>query len=153
MRIALLILTLMIASLAGSMGAGAEFNCFQTPGEGIRCACIGASDCSEMRNSGSCKSEAECDKGELGAIVCSCKAARTPKADGRRPMLLRRAMPGRLSLALGPQGPLVKRDLEILPDALREHVNALAADIGPRTLLDRAFCPAARSAVGHKQTL
>jgi len=42
-------------------------------------------------------------------------------------------MPGRLSLALGPQGPLVKRDLEILPDALREHVNALAADIGPRT--------------------
>ena len=83
MRIALLILTLMIASLAGSMGAGAEFNCFQTPGEGIRCACIGASD------SGSCKSEAECDKGELGAIVCRCKAARTPKADGRRPMLLR----------------------------------------------------------------
>ena len=74
MRIALLILTLMIASLAGSMGAGAEFNCFRTPGEGIRCACIGASDCSEMRNSGSCKSEAECDKGELGAIVCSCKA-------------------------------------------------------------------------------
>jgi len=68
-------------------------------------------------------------------------------------MLLRWAMPGRLSLALGPQGPLVKRDLEILPDALREHVNALAADIGPRTLLDRAFCPAARSAVGHKQTL
>jgi len=62
-------------------------------------------------------------------------------------------MPGRLSLALGPQGPLVKRNLEILPDALREHVNALAADIGPRTLLDRAFYPAARSAVGHKQTL
>ena len=70
----------MIASLAGSMGAGAEFICFQTPGEGIRCACIGASDCSEMRNSGSCKSEAECDKGELGAIVCSCKATRTPNS-------------------------------------------------------------------------
>ena len=44
-------------------------------------------------------------------------------------------MPGRLSLALGPQGPLLKRDLEILPDALREHVNALAVDIGPRTPL------------------
>jgi hypothetical protein len=85
MRIALLVLTLTMASLAGSMGAGAEFNCFQTPGEGIRCACIGASDCSEMKNSGSCKSEAECDKGELGAIVCSCKAARS----GPRPMLLR----------------------------------------------------------------
>jgi hypothetical protein len=85
MRVALLDLTLTMASLAGSMGAGAEFNCFQTPGEGIRCACIGASDCSEMKNSGSCKSEAEWDKGELGAIVCSCKAARS----GPRPMLLR----------------------------------------------------------------
>ena len=62
-------------------------------------------------------------------------------------------MPGPLSLALGSQGPLVNRDLEILPNALREHVNALAADIGPRTLLDREFYPAARSAVGHKQTL
>src|SRR4029077_10708687 len=80
MRIALLVLTFTIASLSRSMDARAEFNCFQTPGEGVRCACIGASDCSEMRNSGSCKSEAECDKGELGAIVCSCKAARTPNS-------------------------------------------------------------------------
>jgi hypothetical protein len=80
MQAALLVLTLTMASLAVSVGARAEFNCFQTPGEGIRCACIGASDCSEMRNSGSCKSEAECDKGELGAIVCSCKAARTPNS-------------------------------------------------------------------------
>lgn len=88
MRVALLVLTLIVASIAGSLGVGAEFNCFQTPGEGIRCACIGASDCSEMKNSGSCKSDAECDKGELGAIVCTCKAAR-PKADGPRPMLLR----------------------------------------------------------------
>jgi hypothetical protein len=84
MRLALLVLILTIGSFAGSMGAGAEFNCFKTPGEGIRCACMGASDCSEMKNSGSCKSEAECDKGELGAVVCSCKAARTPKADHRR---------------------------------------------------------------------
>jgi hypothetical protein len=88
MRVALLVLTLTIASLVGSRGSRAEFNCFQTPGEGIRCACIGASDCSDMKNSGSCKSEVECDKGELGAIVCSCKAARTPKADVRRPVLL-----------------------------------------------------------------
>jgi hypothetical protein len=84
MRLALLVLILTIGSFAGSMGAGAKFNCFQTPGEGIRCACMGASDCSEMKNSGSCKSEAECDKGELGAVVCSCKAARTPKEDHRR---------------------------------------------------------------------
>jgi hypothetical protein len=89
MRIALLVLTLTIASLSRSMDARAEFNCFQTPGEGVRCACIGASDCSEMKNSGSCKSEAECDKGELGAIVCSCKATRTPKADRPGPTLFR----------------------------------------------------------------
>lgn len=89
LRAALLVLILISAPLAGSMGAGAEFKCFQTPGEGIRCACIGASDCSEMKNSGSCKSEAECDKGELGAIVCSCKATRTPKADRPGPTLFR----------------------------------------------------------------
>jgi hypothetical protein len=79
MRVALLVLNLTMASLAGSMRAGAEFNCFQTPGEGIRCACIGTRDCSDMKNSGSCKSEVECDKRELGAIICSCKAARTPR--------------------------------------------------------------------------
>jgi len=88
MRIALLVLTFTIASLSRSMDARAEFNCFQTPGEGVRCACIGASDCSEMKNSGSCKSEAECDKGELGAIVCSCKATRTPKADRPGPNVI-----------------------------------------------------------------
>ena len=86
MRAALLVLILMSAPLAGSMGAGAEFTCFQTPGEGVRCACIGVNDCSEMKNSDSCKSDPECDKGELGAIICSCKAARTAKAGGRRPM-------------------------------------------------------------------
>jgi hypothetical protein len=86
LRAALLVLILISAPLAGSMGAGAEFKCFQTPGEGIRCACIGASDCSEMKSSGTYKSEAVCDKGELGAIICSCKAARS---GGRRPILLR----------------------------------------------------------------
>jgi hypothetical protein len=43
------------------------------PGEGSRCACIGANDCTEMKNSDSCKSEAECDKGELGAIFAAAK--------------------------------------------------------------------------------
>ena len=85
MRLALLVLALAVASLAGSMGAGAEFKCFQTPDEGIRCACIGASDCGEMKNSGNCKSEAVCDKGELGAIICSCKAAHPAKVGGRPP--------------------------------------------------------------------
>jgi hypothetical protein len=76
MRFALLIVTLTLVSLAWNWDASAEFNCFETPGEGSRCACIGASDCTEMKNSGSCKSEAECDKGDLGAIICSCKAHR-----------------------------------------------------------------------------
>jgi hypothetical protein len=82
MRVALLVLTLAVASLVGSLDAEAEFNCFATPGEGVRCACIGLNDCSEMKNSDSCKSDPECDKGELGAIICSCKAARTAKAGG-----------------------------------------------------------------------
>ena len=89
MRGALLVVTVALASLTGSLDAWGEFNCFETPGEGVRCACIGASDCSEMKNSGSCKSVAECDKGELGAIICSCAAARSSRAGGRRPMLLR----------------------------------------------------------------
>ena len=76
MRFALLIVTLTLVSLTWNWNASAEFNCFETPGEGSRCACIGASDCTEMKNSGSCKSEAECDKGDLGAIICSCKAHR-----------------------------------------------------------------------------
>jgi hypothetical protein len=76
MRFALLIVTLTLVSLAWNWNANAEFNCFETPGEGSRCACIGSSDCTEMKNSGSCKSEAECDKGDLGAVICSCKAHR-----------------------------------------------------------------------------
>jgi hypothetical protein len=81
MRLALLILAFATATPAESGEARTEFNCLQTPGDGTRCACIGASDCGEMKSSGNCKSEAMCDKGELGAIICSCKATRTPKAD------------------------------------------------------------------------
>jgi hypothetical protein len=76
MRFALLIVTFTLASLTWSWNARAAFNCFETPGEGSRCACIGANDCTEMKSSGSCKSEVECDKGDLGAIICSCKAHR-----------------------------------------------------------------------------
>jgi len=79
MRVALLVLTLAVASLVGSLDAWAAFNCFETPGEGRRCACIGAGNCSEMKNSDSCTSGPECDKSELGAIICSCKAARTSR--------------------------------------------------------------------------
>jgi len=82
MRVALLVVILALASLGWNWDARAEFNCFETPGEGSRCACIGANDCTEMK-SDNCKSEAACDKGELGAI-CSCKAARPSKAVGLR---------------------------------------------------------------------
>ena len=82
MRVALLVVILALASLGWNWDARAEFNCFETPGEGD--ACIGANDCTEMKNSDNCKSEAACDKGELGAIICSCKAARPSKAVGLR---------------------------------------------------------------------
>ena len=84
MRVALLVVILALASLGWNWDARAEFNCFETPGEGSRCACIGANDCTEMKNSDNCKSEAACDKGELGAIICSCKAAHPSKAVGLR---------------------------------------------------------------------
>ena len=41
--------------------------------------CAHAGNCSEMKNSDSCTSGPECDKSELGAIICSCKAARTSR--------------------------------------------------------------------------
>jgi hypothetical protein len=44
MRVALLIVTLALASLGWNRDARAELNCFETPGEGSRCACIGAND-------------------------------------------------------------------------------------------------------------
>ena len=72
------------ASLVGSLDAEAEFNCFATPGEGVRCACIGLNDCSEMKNSDSCKSDPECDKNELGAISAAARQRALQKraADG-----------------------------------------------------------------------
>jgi hypothetical protein len=41
MRVALLVVILALASLGWNWDARAEFNCFETPGEGSRCACIG----------------------------------------------------------------------------------------------------------------
>ena len=57
---------------------------FDTPSEGRRCACIGVRQCDEMLKSGDCKSDPRCDNGELGAIVCSCKAVRTSRYDSLR---------------------------------------------------------------------
>jgi hypothetical protein len=49
MRVALLVVIPALASLGWNWDARAEFNCFETPGEGSRCACIGANDCTEMK--------------------------------------------------------------------------------------------------------
>jgi hypothetical protein len=78
MRTALLTLTLLEA-LALMQPARAAFRCFDTPDSGWRCACVGASECGEMLKSSDCKSTPRCDKGELGSVICSCKAARAAK--------------------------------------------------------------------------
>jgi hypothetical protein len=79
MRPALLILTSVAALLLARSNAGATFNCFETPQRERRCACVGAEDCGEMQKSDNCKSGPECDNRQLGAIICSCKAARTSR--------------------------------------------------------------------------
>ncbi len=79
MRTALLALTLLEA-LAQAQPARAAFSCFDTPDNGRRCACVGSSECDEMQKSGDCKSTPQCDKHELGPMICSCKAARAAKA-------------------------------------------------------------------------
>jgi hypothetical protein len=61
MRVALLVLTFLVALLVESVDAWAKFECFETPGEGGRCACVGADNCAEMKTSDSCKSVPQCD--------------------------------------------------------------------------------------------
>jgi len=78
MRAALLIL-IIVEALFLSPSGWAKFNCFETPGEGRRCACVGSGDCSEMQKSGACKSTPDCDNSQLGAIICSCKATGTSR--------------------------------------------------------------------------
>jgi hypothetical protein len=70
---------LMIAAalVLACSNAWANFNCFETPEGKRRCACIGSVDCSELQKSDSCQSSLECDNRQLGAMICSCKAART----------------------------------------------------------------------------
>jgi hypothetical protein len=75
MRAALLTITIVAALFLALSNARATFNCFETPQGERRCACIGGSNCSEMQKSANCKSGFKCDDGELGAMVCSCKAS------------------------------------------------------------------------------
>jgi hypothetical protein len=78
MRTALLAATLLGAS-ALTHPATAAFRCFDTPESGQRCACVGSGECDEMLRSGVCKSTPQCDKHELGSMICSCKASRAAK--------------------------------------------------------------------------
>ena len=75
MRIALLTLAL-LEIFAQAHPARADFRCFDAPGDGRRCACVGSGECTEMQKSGDCKTAPLCDKGELGSVICSCKAVR-----------------------------------------------------------------------------
>jgi hypothetical protein len=74
MRAILFAVAIVTLTLLPVPDAAATFNCFDTPQRERRCACIGGSNCIELEKSGSCKSDFECDDGELGAIICSCKA-------------------------------------------------------------------------------
>jgi hypothetical protein len=78
MRSALRILGVVAALLLACSIAWATFDCFDTP-EGRRCACVGSGDCSEMQKSHSCQASPECDNRQLGAMICSCKAARASR--------------------------------------------------------------------------
>ena len=73
MRLAVLILTTVAELFLVRSGASAHVDCFESYGGERRCACIGTSDCSQMKDS-DCRSDPRCDKAELGAIVCSCAA-------------------------------------------------------------------------------
>jgi hypothetical protein len=79
MRSVMVVLGTLAGSFLAFSDAGADFNCFESYGGERRCACAGKDDCSQMKISHSCKSEPKCDTG-LGAIVCSCEAAKDSKA-------------------------------------------------------------------------
>jgi hypothetical protein len=73
MRLALLTILIVAAFGVPRADARTDFYCFVTP-EGERCACEGTESCRALDNSNSCLTDPECDDGELGIIICSCKA-------------------------------------------------------------------------------
>jgi hypothetical protein len=74
-----LLIAALIEALAFTPQAFAAYRCFDTPGGSHRCACIGANECNDLEKSGYCKSDPQCDKAELGALICSCSARRAAK--------------------------------------------------------------------------
>ena len=79
MRATLLTLTIVTAMFPPRSFAQENFNCFDTAEGGHRCACVGVATCSEMKQSGNCKSDPVCDQGQLGVVVCSCNAGRASR--------------------------------------------------------------------------
>jgi len=73
MRLALLTIVIVAAFGVPRADARTDFYCFVTP-VGERCACEGTESCRALHNSNSCVTDPECDDGELGIIICSCKA-------------------------------------------------------------------------------
>jgi hypothetical protein len=80
MRLALLTIV-MIAALGLPAQAGTDFDCFVTPQGETRCACEGDDSCRAMDNSKACVTDPECDDGELGVMICSCKATPASRLD------------------------------------------------------------------------
>jgi hypothetical protein len=72
MRLPLLMIAIVAAGVSCAH-ARTDFYCFVTP-VGERCACEGTESCRALHNSNSCVTDPECDDGELGIIICSCKA-------------------------------------------------------------------------------
>ena len=63
MRATLLTLAIVTALFPPRSFAQENFNCFDTAEGGHRCACMGVATCSEMKQSGNCKSDPVCDQG------------------------------------------------------------------------------------------
>ena len=80
MRLALLTIV-MIAAVGPPAQAGTDFHCFVTPQGETRCACEGDDSCRAMDNSNACVTDPECDDGELGVTICSCKATPASRLD------------------------------------------------------------------------
>jgi hypothetical protein len=73
MRLALLTIVV-IAAFGLPAQARTNFDCFVTPQGETRCACEGDDSCRAMDNSKACVTDPECDDGELGVTICSCRA-------------------------------------------------------------------------------
>jgi hypothetical protein len=80
MRPALLTIVI-VAAFGLPAEARTDFDCFVTPHGETRCACEGTESCRALDNSNACVTDPECDNGELGPVICSCKATPASRQD------------------------------------------------------------------------